>query len=202
MGHVRLGTLPHTRKWQQVAELLASGGDLEEIAAASSDAAERALDRAANDPAFAHAFWLLTQIPLAARRKDYLDQLWTLGLAIKGVPTLWDLVGAFSDAVDDHARSRGGRTDLGEMAQLAATESLTALASQERLATTAAHNDFNAALDQHCRETARIIREFSGDWFSKAGFEGDITPEKAKAFAHIAFRKIQAELRKRRDADG
>ena len=37
-----------------------------------------------------------------------------------------DVAAAFSDAVDRHARDRGGRTDLGEMAQMAAVESLTA----------------------------------------------------------------------------
>jgi hypothetical protein len=38
-----------------------------------------------------------------------------------------DLTAAFSQAVDAHAREHGGRTDLGEMAQMAAVESLTAV---------------------------------------------------------------------------
>ncbi len=37
------------------------------------------------------------------------------------------VVAAISDAVDHHAREHGGRTDLGEMAQMAAVESLTAV---------------------------------------------------------------------------
>ena len=36
-------------------------------------------------------------------------------------------MGAFTGAVDAHVRRTGGRTDLGEMAQLAAAETLTAL---------------------------------------------------------------------------
>jgi hypothetical protein len=38
-----------------------------------------------------------------------------------------EVLGAFSGAVDRHAREHGGRTDLGEMAQMAAVESLSAL---------------------------------------------------------------------------
>src|SRR5215469_16132475 len=63
MGHIRLGTLPKTQKWNQVVNLIASGGDVERIAAASADAAEHGLERAAHDEGLAHAFWLLTQIP-------------------------------------------------------------------------------------------------------------------------------------------
>ena len=70
MGHVRLGTLPKTLKWQQVVGLITEGADVARIAAASADAAEYGLERASADQAFAHAFWLLTQIPQAARQTD------------------------------------------------------------------------------------------------------------------------------------
>src|SRR5688572_8961378 len=99
MGHVRLGTLPRTRKSQQVTALLAGDAGIDKIAAAASDAAERALKTAADDPALSHAFRLLTQIPLAAQQWDYLKRLQQLGLKIDA-PSLWKLVGAFADAVD------------------------------------------------------------------------------------------------------
>ena len=38
-----------------------------------------------------------------------------------------EVLGAFSGAVDRHAHEHGGRTDLGEMAQMAGDESLSAL---------------------------------------------------------------------------
>src|ERR1700730_16641582 len=62
MGHIRLGTLPKTQKWEHVVGLIAGGADVERIAAASADAAERGLERASQDQGLAHAFWLLTQI--------------------------------------------------------------------------------------------------------------------------------------------
>ena len=62
------------------------------------------------------------------------------------------------------------------------------------------HSDFSADLDQHCREAARIVKEFSGDWFGKTNYEGGITLEKAEAFVSVALKKIRSELRNRRDA--
>ena len=127
MGHIRLHRLPASRKWQQVVALLAGDADSGTIAGASADAAENSLSRARDDPALAHSFWLLTQIPLAARSADFTLGLRSLGLAVGDEPSLMDVVGTFSDAVDRFASRQPGRTDLGDLAQLAAAESLTAV---------------------------------------------------------------------------
>ena len=260
MGHNRLGTLPRTEKWNHVVSLLAGGADLEEVAAASADAAERGLERAAKDEGLARSFWLLTQIFQAARQSNFSERLWELGLSVSGKPTLFEIASAFARAVDDHVREHGRRSDIGEMAQHAATETLTSLAGRElsslfgatsgevqdalaklggsnrfsvvtrdffsrltnrslsyylsrelskhvgpnkRFAGIAEHGEFNAALDLHCRETSRIIKEFSEDWLGQRLREQrSISEQETKSFTHIAFRKLRAELRKRRDADG
>jgi hypothetical protein len=42
---------------------------------------------------------------------------------------------------------------------------------------------------------------FAGGWYGKNVYHGDgLTPEAVKRFAPVAFKKIRAELRKRRDA--
>jgi hypothetical protein len=259
MGHIRLGSLPKTQKWQQVVGLIASGANVDQIAAASADAAEHVLERASQDAGLAHAFWLLTQIPQAARQSDFAERLAELGLNVSGRPTLLEVVAAFTSAVDHHVRESGKRSDLGEMAQHAASETLASLAGRElpslfgptatdvqqalaklgtsdrfsivardffsrltnrclgyflsrelskhvgpdkRFAAVSNHSDFNAALDLHCREASRIIKEFSGGWYGKSlQQERQITREEASKFAHIAFKKLRAELRKRRGAD-
>ena len=122
MGHVRLGRLPGTRKWEQVVGLLSDGADLESVAAASSEAAEASLARAPKDPALVQAFWLLTQIPLAARTDDFGRALRELGLPVGSDPGLFDVVAAFSAAVDRSAREAGGRSDLGELRRTNTTE--------------------------------------------------------------------------------
>jgi hypothetical protein len=259
MGHIRLGTLPRTQKWDRVVSLIAGGADVGLIASASADAAEHGLERASHDEGLAHAFWLLTQIPQAARQVDFSERLWELGLNVSSRPTLLEIVAAFTRAVDGHLRESGKRSDLGEMAQHAASETLASLAGRElpslfgpnasdvqqalaklgtsdrfsvvardffsrltsrslgyflsrelskhvgpnkRFAAVGEHRDFNAALDLHCREASRIIKEFSGGWYGKTlQQEKQITQYEARNFAHIAFKKLRAELRKRRDAD-
>jgi hypothetical protein len=259
MGHVRLGTLPKTQKWNQVVSLIAGGADVEQIAAGSANAAESGLERASHDAGLAHAFWLLTQIPLAARTGNFSGRLLELGLNVSSEPTLLEIVSAYTRAVDSHVGGGGKRTDLGEMAQLAGSETLSSEGGRElpslfgptatdvqlalaklgtsdrfsivardffsrltsrslgyflsrelskhvgpnkRFAAVGDHSDFNAALDLHCREASRIIKEFSGRWYGKTlQQEKAITQDAARKFAHVAFKKLRAELRQRRDAD-
>ena len=259
MGHVRLGVLPKTLKWQDVVDLLGGEGDVDAIAAATSEAAETALKHASDDPALVNAIWLLCQIPLAARSDDFVGKLRELGLNIGDNPSLLEVVSAYSDAVDARVRQDAvTRTDLGELAQLSGVEVLTSTVGQRlpslfgtsaddvraelaKLATTKQfsllardffgrlterylsyflsreipnhvggdrrlkavdeHTEFNKALELHCRQASRIVEEFAGGWFSKTNFEGGITPENARGFAYIAFKKIRAELIKRRETD-
>ena len=127
MGHIRLGTLPRTRQWIQVLDLIGGGAGTPVVAAATMAASERGLISAAKDPGLVYTVWLLTQVPLAARSKDFVARLRKLGLAVTDSPSLMEVVGAFSGAVDAQLRRTGGRTDLGEMAQMAASEALAAL---------------------------------------------------------------------------
>lgn len=254
MGHLRLGRLPQSRKWREVVDLLDTAAPVNEVAGASAAAAESALRGAVADPALTQTVWLLTQLPLAARSADFPANLANLGLRVGDQLTLLNIVGALADAVDRHAARAGGRTDLGELAQQAAAESLTAVIGrslpslfaptseevrkalgrlgarnnygelardffanltrryldyylsrelsnhvgpQGRLLTIGGHADFNGALDLHCREASRIVQDFAGGWYTKAQFEGPITPEKARRFAFVALRKIVAELKRR-----
>jgi hypothetical protein len=257
MGHQHLGTLPGSRKWRQVVQLLSGGADARDIAAVTSAAAEQQMTNASNDPAVKHSVWLLTQIPTAARKDDFAFELRKLGLRLGDQPSLLEIASAMTGAVDHYVSKTGGRTDLGEMAQLSAVESLSAVAGRElpdlfgatadktrtilaglgtvkefavlardffarlsrrqlgyflsreisqhvgvnsRFQTIREHRDFEAALDLHCREASRIIKEFSGEWFSKHTYEGGIDEAKAGRFAHVAFEKLRDELRHRRSA--
>jgi hypothetical protein len=255
MGHQHLGSLPESRKWRQVVQLISGGADVQDVASATSAAAEQQMADASNDPAVKHAVWLLTQIPTAARKEDFVSELRKLGLRVGDRPTLFEIASAMTQAVDGYVGRAGGRTDLGEMAQLSAVESLNAVAGRElpdlfgstpdktraalsglstvkqfavlardffsrlarrqlsyflsrelskhvgvnsRFQTIREHRDFEAALDLHCREASRIIKEFSGEWFSKHTYEGGINEAKAGRFAHVAFKKLREELRHRR----
>jgi hypothetical protein len=127
MGHSRLGTLPDTAPWRRVVALLAEDADVAAVATATTEAALRGLERARNDPGLVEAVLQLTQLVLAARRPDFADALRDAGFLVPDRPDVFDLAAAFSERLDDHLRRSRGRTDLGELAQLAAVESVVGL---------------------------------------------------------------------------
>lgn len=257
MGHQHLGTLPRSNEWLEVIALIGGGADVSDVAASASNAAELQMFDASNDLALQHSFWLLTQIPQAARAEDFKSALRQLGLETSDQPSLIEIATEMMSCIDEEVACKRGRTDLGEMAQQCAVESLISVAGRQladlfgpsaentkaaiaglatvqqfsvlardffsrltrrqlayylsrelsnhvgvnsRFHTVREHRDFEEALDLHCRETSRIIKEFSGEWFSKRIHEGGVTKLHAGRFAHVAFGKIRDELRQRRGA--
>ena len=96
---------------------------LEDVASASASAAEAALSKATSDTVFTEALWLLVSLPLAARGPSFSQELANLGINAGDQPSLFDITAGISDALDAKSTSAGGRTDLGEMAQMALIES-------------------------------------------------------------------------------
>jgi hypothetical protein len=255
VGHQRLGTLPRSKHWNEVIDLITGGADAPQIAAAASVAAETTMIDAASDPAVCFACWLLAQIPMAAREQDFPIKLRALGVDVSDNPELTDVICGLMNAIDLHVGIGGSRSDYGEIAQLSAAEALFAMADREanvlfgaavetmrkalgglatekqfavlareffarltrrhlnyflsrelsnhvgskrRFASVREHRAFEDALDLHCREATRIIKEYSGEWLSKHRFEGGIDLAKAGRFVSYATEKIRDELRARR----
>lgn len=126
MGHVRLKRLPASQKWQHVVALLIEGASVNDLATASADAAEAALRHAREDPVLIESFWLLTQLPLAARAPSFIEATRRVGLELTDKPSLLEVVAAYSDAVDRANQREGRLTDFGEIARRAGSESLSA----------------------------------------------------------------------------
>lgn len=124
MGHKRLKPLPRTRKWAEVVDLIHGGAGAAQVATATTAATETALLKAANDTGVVETVWLLMRLPLAARADDFAAALRECGVAVADAPGLMDLVVGVSDAIDRTMPNCRGRTDLGEMAQTAAAETL------------------------------------------------------------------------------
>ena len=61
---------------------------------------------------------------------------------------------------------------------------------------------FNEALEHHCVQSARIVHDFCGEWYSKTEFREGIDLENTSRFLAVALRKLQAELGKQRTGDG
>jgi len=128
MGHQRLNALPDTAPWRKVIALIAEGADVAEVAQATTEAALRGLELAKNNPGLVHATHLLTQVVLAARQPDFAEALGAAGMSVgSSNPDIFTLAGAFSEALDRRLYRAPGCSDISEMAQLAAVESLTGL---------------------------------------------------------------------------
>lgn len=255
MGHQHLLKLPRSRDWRAVIAMIAEGAAATEIAAATSKAAELSMIEAADDDTVRQSFYFLAQIPIAARESDFASRLRNIGIFVGDQPNLVEVGSAMMDAIDLHTARSGSRSDYGEIAQLAAVESLQTIAGRElpdlfgadgvrvslalrqlaepeqfavlardffarltrrhlnyylsrelaahigpgrRFASLLAHEEFEQALDLHCREASRIIKEFAGDWFAKHVYHGSgITPDLAGRFVAVAARKIRKELGQR-----
>ena len=130
MGHQRLGTLPTTRRWKNVVALITGGASAAAVAAAVAQAVETGLTKASNNAALRQAFWLLTQIPLAARAPEFGTGLRKLGLAVGDTPSLIEIGTAMMASIDQASHLAGRPNDLSEMATKAAVESLVTVASQ------------------------------------------------------------------------
>jgi hypothetical protein len=131
MGHQHLLNIPKSKEWRQVVALISGGASMARIAGATSRAVERSMIEAADDPTVRQTFYLLTQLPLAARAEDFGKELRRLGLHVGASPTLIEIGNAMMESIDQFTWRLGRRTDYGEIAQLSAVESIQAVAGRE-----------------------------------------------------------------------
>ncbi len=259
MGHQRLDGIPKTRKWQAVVDGVVGGGglaseDVARIASLTLDAASPALFVRLGDPTLVHTFYLLTQVALAARERDWRGRLARVGIDIPADASLFELTSEFQAAVDRHTRRTGRSSDVGEMAQAAAGEALAGLAGDRattlfgsggehlqhairslstttgfstlgqrffgglltrflnfylsritagatgtaRVPSVSETSRFNQALERHCEQSARIVRDFCGEWYSKREYLEGINPRNTSSFMAVAVKKLVAELGQQR----
>ena len=205
---------------------------------------------AVDDSGLRRAFFLLTQVALAARAPDWEERLKGVGIALSPSDSILELTAAVQSSMDDWIEARGRHTDISDMAQQAACEALTSLASEEARTLFGAGRDelltalhslstkagfsrlsqrffggflsrylgfylsrvtatgvgtaalpqlgdmarFEQTLRSHCNQTAWIVNEFSGAWFSKTEWERGINEGNTAGFVAVALHKLSAEL--------
>jgi len=266
MGHQRLGDIPKTQKWQNVVAKVAGDGlgaagaalqpdVLQEISSETLTAAEGGLVQAIDDPGLRYTFYLLTQIVLATREPQWRARLDALGIHLSEDSSLFDLTSEVQTAIDDHLSSRGGSSDISEIAQQAAGEAIAKLAGPKSVTLFGAGSDelqdavrelstkagfsrlgqrffggfmarflnfylskitatqsagsrlqqvgdltkFNEALETHCHQSARIVHDFCGEWYSKTEFQQGIGLSNTTGFMAVALKKLKDELQRQRE---
>ena len=176
-----IGNAEQTRHWRAVVALITGGASAAEVAAQTALAAEHSLKEASANPSLRYAFWLLTQIPLAACAEDFVEALRSLGLVVGDNPNLVEIGGAMLAAIDRFGTTTRRRDGLSEIASKVATQSLLALASRSEdslFGTSYAADEAQAALRRLstvrqfgvlARDfTARLIESFTGYFLSRA----------------------------------
>ena len=141
MGHTRLGKIPTSKKWRTVIATISSGAvstggvsptlanEVSSVSRQALEAAEAGLKQAIADRGLNYVFYLLTQVALASRQDNLEARLTQHGISLKEEAKLFDLISEFQNSIDDHIFEQDCQTDISEMAQKAAGEALTVLAS-------------------------------------------------------------------------
>lgn len=122
------------------------------------------------------------------------------------------LFGATAEDVQRAFRDLGTEKNFGELGKrffgqvtnkvlqfYLSRESANHVGEGQRFANLAAKAAFDDAMNTHCRQAAVIVERFAGEWQSKQKWEkkdsGGITREDVGRFAHVAMKKMVAELK-------
>jgi hypothetical protein len=122
MGHIRLGTLPQSKKWQDVVGLLETNAPLDAIAEAAARASEYDLKRATDDPGFQFATGLLVRLPFLARAPGFEDVLADLRIGGDSLSSLPAFLAGLSNAIERDAFEVGYSSDISGLAKAALME--------------------------------------------------------------------------------
>jgi len=61
-------------------------------------------------------------------------------------------------------------------------------------------SDFRQSLFLHCYQSAKIVHDFSGEWYSKTEWEKGIDRKNTGGFVAVSLEKLRQELKKQREA--
>ena len=82
------------------------------------DAAQKGLERAAEDSGVCYTFYLITQLALAARTSDWEGALGEHSIRLSHLSSVFDFTSEVQDAIDRYiSQNPSGATDLSEIAQ-------------------------------------------------------------------------------------
>ena len=117
-----------------------------------------------------------------------------------------NLFGGSSDEVRNAIRTLSTKKGFGELGQrffgrfvarflnFYLSRATAAALGGPRLRDLADVAEFNEALRTHCDQSARIVRDFCGEWYSKTAYQEGIDLENASRFLAVAVRKLSSEL--------
>jgi hypothetical protein len=125
MGHIRIGTLPATKRWKEVVGLITEGAEVSKVAESTVHASELAFNKVHDDFGFREAVWLMTQFGVAGSKENPAQHLDSLGIEVSGASSVVEVALAVAKELDRRVDASRRRSDFGEMAQRALISSVT-----------------------------------------------------------------------------
>lgn len=180
----------------ELAELGLHAGSTTSTVAFISQVADQARGELATNTSSGH----LTEIASLALRRTLTETIGQHGPSLFG-SSLDDLQQAFRQ----HSTQRQFATlskqffgdFLARVLRVAINRELSQHVGQgHEIANVATAAKFTQALDTYARQSARIVEDFAGGWYSKRNWEtkGEISQQDARRFVAVAFRKLRMEL--------
>jgi hypothetical protein len=171
MGHIRLGRLPYTIRWNRVVELLESSPEnAAAIAHASALAAEGRLRELKDDPSLAFCFWLLTRLTWAARGDDFTAEAARLGVETELSGESLTFISRVSDVARNELRQYRESGVYAELAMLALRRALSeTIAEQAPSFFSSSVQDLQNAVRQRSTRAnfGNLARRFFGDFLAR-----------------------------------
>jgi hypothetical protein len=171
VGHIELGYLPKSARWQVVAGLLAAPRlDVPAVASATVAAAERRLVELRGDPSLTYCFWLLVRLAEAARGPDFVEDAAQLGITVRADDAALAFIARTADRARIELNRYPGSGPFGEIASLALRRALTETVG------TQSHSLFGSSLEDLERafrrysspaQFATLARRFFGDFYGR-----------------------------------
>ncbi len=125
MGHIRLGRLPKSKRWQTVVGLMESdAGSASRIAAATLLASEAYLRTLGADSAVVRAYGLLVGLMTAARQGEFASEAARLGLRGEAGTSSLAFLASVADIARSEAAAEADGSQAGEFAALALRRAL------------------------------------------------------------------------------
>ncbi len=130
MGHIRLGRLPKTKKWEQVIYHLAeSSSGVEVIADKVIDASQLGIDTLKSDKGLILSYWILSYLLWQAKGSDFFDSLSRIGIRKPEDSSALSLISNISEYLSNEITELKERTIYSELSQQAFRETLTYIIS-------------------------------------------------------------------------
>ncbi|MBP7830992.1 MAG: hypothetical protein KA248_13855 [Kiritimatiellae bacterium] len=166
MGHVRLGALPHTKRWTKIVDLITTGADAAKVAKATIEASQKALTYVQGDAGFREAVQLLVEIGQAGSQKDPAAYLAKAGIQLPSQPSLTDVAVGIAQALERRINSSGKQSEFGEKARSALVGAVTEHI-EKRMGTLLSGAGEDAALGLKGLHTEKGFGELGRSFFSK-----------------------------------